>query len=77
VEFSSLLVFQVEFSLPLSATSVKDSASSVKGSSSSASVLLVLLPPNLDEVDRNALLLLSFNEYPSLKSKTPLSSCSF
>jgi hypothetical protein len=74
VEFSSLPVFQVEFSLPLSATSVKDSASSVKGS---ASVLPILSPPNSDEVDRDALPLLSFNEYPSLKSKTPLSSCSF
>jgi hypothetical protein len=67
----------VVFSLPLSATSVKDSALSVKGSSLSASVLLVLSPPNLDEVDRDALLLLSFNKYLSLKSKTPLSSCSF
>jgi hypothetical protein len=69
VEFSLLLVFQVEFSLLLSATSVKDSAlfikgsaSSVKGSASSASVLLVLSPPNLNEVDRDALLLLSFSE---------------
>jgi hypothetical protein len=76
VEFSLLPVFQVEFSLPLSATSVKDSASSVKGSSSSASVLLVLLPLNSDEIDRDALLLLSYREYPLLKSKT-LSSCSF
>ena len=46
------------------------------GSSSSTSESLALSPPNSDEADRDALPLLSFREYPSLKSKTP-SSCSF
>jgi hypothetical protein len=55
MDFSLLSVFQMEFSLLLSATSVK-------GSSLSASVLLVLSPPNSDEIDRDALLLLNFSE---------------
>jgi hypothetical protein len=50
----------VEFSLLLSATSVKGSASSVKSFASSASVLLVLSRLNSNE--RVDLLLLSFSK---------------
>jgi len=64
VEFGSPFVFQVEFGLP---SSVKGSLSSEKGSLSSekgslSSESLALSPPNSDEVDRDALLLLSFSE---------------